>query len=157
MLKERRMFKRYMSLTDMERAIMRWKRVIYLPLALPVLAGCALTPEAKRPETISAIERLERYTSSETSTDALQANEWWHSFGDAEINGLVKELRSESLSLKETRLRIEQTRELAIQAGASRLPTLNGSTDVSLNGSETANGSFNINDAYGLGLSLIHI
>ena len=129
------------------------KGVGFVFVSLPILAGCALTPDAKRPVTISSIERLEGYTSTDVTSDASEPNAWWRAMGDAEINSLVNELRIESLSLKETRLQIEQVRELALQAGSFRLPSVNGSTDISGTGSKPTNGSFDFNDAYGLGLS----
>ena len=80
------------------------KGVGFVFVSLPILAGCALTPDAKRPVTISSIERLEGYTSTDVTSDAPEPNAWWRAMGDAEINSLVNELRIESLSLKELSL-----------------------------------------------------
>ena len=147
------MLNRQMNLLHVKTSPSALRCAVLVFTSLPILAGCALTPDARRPETISSIETLERYSTPETSTDTLQSHGWWHTLGDAEINSLVNELRAESLSLKETRLQIEQVRELAVQAGSFRLPSVNGSTDISGNASQPANGSFGFNDAYGLGVS----
>ena len=83
-----------------------------------------LTPEAERPQTVSSIESLPRYTSSELSTEEAVVDQWWRVIGDAEVNTLVDELRVESFTLKETRLQIEQAQELAAQARAFVFPRL---------------------------------
>ena len=147
------MFERDMHLSPFQAAPTALRPIMLLSISLTVLAGCAHTPDAKRPETISAIESLNRYISSEATLDALDPSQWWRTMGDTEINDLVNELLTESLALKEARMQIEQTRELAIQARAFRLPSVNGSTDISAIGSQPTNGSFNFNDAYGLGVS----
>ncbi len=112
-----------------------------------------LTPEAERPQTVSSIESLPRYTSTELSAEDAVVDQWWRVIGDAEVNTLVDELRVGSFTLKETRLQIEQAQELAAQARAFRLPSVNGAADVSGGGSRTPGSSFDFSDAYGLGLS----
>ena len=130
-------------------------------VSLTILAGCALTPsttltpESIRPQTVTSIEHLEQYTSAELPAEDALVDQWWRTLGDTEIDTLVNELRLNSLTLTETRLQIEQARELAVQARSFRLPSVNGSVDISGNGSRSPSSSFDFNDAYGL--SLIHI
>ena len=134
--------------------------IVVLCLPLTILTGCTLTseatltPEAKRPETVSDIERLERYTSVELPTEeVVVTDQWWRIIGGAEIDTLVDQLRIGSLTLNETRLQIEQARELAVQARSFRLPSINGSADISGSGSRSPNSSFDFSDAYGLALT----
>ena len=99
---------------------------IVMLLCVSLLAGCTvkpqatLTPEARRPQTVSSIESLSQYTTTDLSADEVVADQWWRVIGDAEINTLVDELRVESLTLKETRSQIAQARELALQARSFR-------------------------------------
>ena len=133
--------------------------VILLFISLAILAGCTLkpditlAPEATRPQTVSSIENLPQYTTTDLSAEEVVVDQWWRVIGDAEINTLVDELRVESLTLKETRLQIAQAQELALQARSFRLPSVNGSADVSGNGARTPDSSFDLSDAYGLGIS----
>ena len=132
---------------------------IVMLLCVSLLAGCTvkpqatLTPEARRPQTVSSIESLSQYTTTDLSADEVVADQWWRVIGDAEINTLVDELRVESLTLKETRSQIAQARELALQARSFRLPSVNGSAEISGSGSRSPNSSFDFSDGYGLGLS----
>ena len=132
---------------------------IVLGVSLTILAGCALTPsttltpESIRPQTVTSIEHLEQYTSAELPAEDALVDQWWRTLGDTEIDTLVNELRLNSLTLTETRLQIEQARELAVQARSFRLPSVNGSVDISGNGSRSPSSSFDFNDAYGLSLS----
>ena len=147
------MLKRNQYLSGLKRSPIPIRAILLFSASLQILAGCALTPDASRPDTISAIERLEGYVSAPASTQALESEKWWQAFGSPEIDSLVTELRADSLTLKETRLQVQQARELVVQAHSFRLPSVNGSADISGTGSSPTNSSFNFNDAYGLGLT----
>ncbi|UCG39216.1 MAG: efflux transporter outer membrane subunit [bacterium] len=49
---------------------------------------------------------------------------WWEGFGSAELSALVEEAMQGSLTLRQSLARLEQSRALAVQAGADRLPDL---------------------------------
>ena len=91
-----------MILPPRKPALSNLRHMAALPLSLVMLAGCALTPEAETPQTVSAIENLDRYTSTALSAEEAIADQWWRTIGDTEIDALVHELRAESLTLKKS-------------------------------------------------------
>lgn len=69
------------------------------------------SPEGELPPTFSL------YTS-----EREHPNNWWEEFGDPELNILVQEALSGSLSLKVAWARLKQARSLAVQAGSGLYP-----------------------------------
>ncbi|MCK4911411.1 MAG: efflux transporter outer membrane subunit [Thermodesulfovibrionales bacterium] len=98
------------------------KRLLPIMAVLVVLAGCqpykagGLDPSAGLPliaNTAQAVEDL--YGSSDR---------WWEGFGDNELNRLVEDALAKNLEIKGAAERVLQSREIARQYGASRLPTI---------------------------------
>jgi multidrug efflux system outer membrane protein len=80
---------------------------------------------------------------------------WWESVGSIELNRLISEALAESFTLKEAWARLQQSRALAVQAGADRYPHLEGfaSADLSTQRhAKLASGGSDGDDTYTLGL-----
>ena len=85
--------------------------------ALIHFSGCALTRPT--PNTAPAIPD----TFSETGRFTVQSN-WWLSLNDDELNALIHESLSESLTLRAARSRLDQFGFLVTKSGANAWPTL---------------------------------
>ncbi len=64
----------------------------------------------------------ESYTLYEET--APPPDRWWESFASTELNALIEEALRGNLGLRTSLARLEQSRALAVQAGADRLPDL---------------------------------
>jgi len=111
------------SLTSLTR-LRRWPGRLLLSSAVlfmtAFLFSCAHTgtsktaqPEFSLPETYSLYEGA-----------ALSPDRWWEGFGSDELNALVEKTLAGSLTLKSSLARLQQSRALAVQAGADMLPDL---------------------------------
>jgi NodT family efflux transporter outer membrane factor (OMF) lipoprotein len=108
----------------------RWAASAATVAAALALAGCA---------DMAGIEPQSRLTSSEavglnagagaTQSPAL-ADQWWHGFGDAELDRLVQQALQDNPSLKLARARLERAQSLTEVARAASLPQVNGSFEA---------------------------
>ena len=85
-----------------------------------IISGCSHTPKPEEgkpdiplPETYSVYENTQR-----------APDRWWEEFSSEELNSLVARTISDSLTLKQSFARLQQSRALAVQAGADTLPGL---------------------------------
>jgi NodT family efflux transporter outer membrane factor (OMF) lipoprotein len=97
-------------------------KFIILTIILLLAAACTpfkpqvrQSPEGELPRTFSL------YTA-----EPEPAGRWWEEFNDPDLNALINEALSDNLTLKETWSRLDQTRALAVQAGAALYPDLTG-------------------------------
>lgn len=95
-------------------------------LAVSTLAGCALPtvgPNYRRPATPAAISY--RDTSNQRATARSQvAREWWHDFGDSQLDRLIAEALRENQNLQGALARVEKARALTGEARATYLPAI---------------------------------
>jgi len=62
---------------------------------------------------------------------AAAPDRWWERFGSAELDRLISEALDNSFSIRASLARLKQSRALAVQAGADRLPDLDLKAGVS--------------------------
>jgi NodT family efflux transporter outer membrane factor (OMF) lipoprotein len=67
--------------------------------------------------------------------------QWWHSFDDQQLNGLIKEALANNLSLKTYWARLTQSRAAAIKVGAAMMPSLTGEAGAGVSSTESSNGT----------------
>jgi len=101
--------------------------------AFLLLFGCAVGPNYHRPQ----VNIPDQYRGSETSKQqaAIADLPWWQVFKDERLKMLVQTALANNYDLRIAITRIEQARQIAIQARAQYLPFLN----YSLNGSNGKN------------------
>ncbi len=105
-------------------------------LAALLLAGCASTaPLSESALTVPAAWKGET-REAVASTPARAA--WWQSFGDAQLDTLIREAEANSPSLAQAVARMAQAQALAGQARAALLPSLNASTGAERSGTAGA-------------------
>lgn len=111
----------------------RYLRMLGITL---LFAGCSLTPEYRRPETV-APEQWKNEAPNPDSSE-IPAN-WWKLFGSPELDRLIAEALNNNMDLSAARERIDQFRALAKIAGAPLWPAV------------SAIGSYDYNDSTGSG------
>jgi len=109
---------------------------IILITIVVMLASCSLkpqvreNPEGELPKSFSL-----------TPKEADQPERWWETFQDPELNRLVEQAFSGSLTLKEAWARLKQAQAVTVQAGASLYPDLSLTTGAARTRQRTDNGS----------------
>lgn len=95
---------------------------LLLGLTLTLLSSCALGPDYARPK----IDSPERFRSGPPPENAsLAALPWWEIFKDEKLQRLVREALANNYDLRIAITRMDQARQLAVQAGSQFLPQIN--------------------------------
>jgi len=95
-------------------------------IAALALAGCAVGPDYVRPDAVDATRFKEAPPGWQTAkpADDLPRGEWWKSLGDAELDGLVVQLRNANQDLRAAEAAWRQASALGRQARAQLWPTV---------------------------------
>lgn len=114
--------------------------------ALLLFSGCTLIPLPEH-----EVEMPEAYRQSDGQVQLL--SNWWATFGDEQLNGLVAQALSGNLTIEQAAARLRQAEASAVKSGAARFPSLtgNGSAGTTYTGSRTA--STVTTDNFSLGLT----
>ncbi len=128
---------------------MRFHLFIWILLFnLMVFTGCSpFKPDARPSAPEDLPERFSLYNEKNGPGE-----QWWLNFGSPELNRLIETALADNLSLKETWARLEQSRALAVKAGASRFPDLEGTAGAGTSRSQSASGVSVGHEAYSVGL-----
>lgn len=98
-----------------------------------VLAGCAAQPTG--PGKAPAAPALPaQWTQGSTMAAEGVAQDWWRSFGSAELDNLVEQARRQSLDVAAAAARVRQAAAVARQAGAPLMPEVAASLQFSREG-----------------------
>lgn len=126
-------------------------RIKYLSCAtaLVLTLGCAssaISPQASDPVP------LDSWARGEVSGDVVL--NWLPELANPNIEALLSEALAENFQLAEQRIRLEETRQSVIVAGADRWPTLSAGVDANRRGSNTLGVSTVAATQYGLNANL---
>lgn len=129
------------------------KPFILAAALLPVLVGCALTPDNQRP----AVTMPEQWQAADIigAGTAIVTADWWQRFDSGELNDLMHQALAANLDVAAAMARIEQARASARSAGASRLPAVEAGAAASrshTNGSSRDNSQAELSVGYELDL-----
>ena len=97
-------------------------------LALSVagaLAGCAIGPDYARPD--ARLQLPDQYAAAPLSAAPAVASNWWTLFGDATLDGLVRQALASSPDALIAAARIEEADAVLRQVDAALLPQVDGS------------------------------
>lgn len=92
----------------------RWvrARALSIPIVTAMAAGCVLTPPPQTPDLVIQVSGLDKYRGADAEMPSmLPLEHWWQQVGGATLDQWVEVLRTDSLALKEARLRSVQARE----------------------------------------------
>ena len=124
----------------------------YFFLISIILIMVSCSPFTPREMPDAAGELPETYTLYNGEPDL--SSPWWESVRSVELNRLISDALAESFTLKEAWARLQQSRAVAVQAGADRYPHLTGfaSADLTHRRVASASGGSDGDDTYTLGL-----
>jgi NodT family efflux transporter outer membrane factor (OMF) lipoprotein len=107
-------------------------------LMLLLLGACSLAPPLKVPEipTAVAYKEIGPWTQAQPA-DRLPRDSWWALYGNAELDGLEKQLITGNPTLAASLANYAQARALADQARAGHFPTLGVSAGAERNRAST--------------------
>ncbi len=115
--------------------------------------GCSLTPPAEAPALVTEIRASDSFLLASTSSLAApEVEAWWLAVGGEELDGLVTELRRNSLILNEARLQAEQAREALQIARGQRLPSAATIVEAAATRTRDLSGEYAWSEAYTAGL-----
>ncbi len=102
--------------------------VAIVSCVLALASGCAVGPDYKRP----AMESPAAFRGDASPTNASFADlDWWNVYRDGRLQGLVHEAFTNNYDLRIALARVEQARDLAIQARSEFVPSVNYNASVS--------------------------
>jgi outer membrane protein TolC len=88
------------------------------------ITGCTVGPNYHRPKV--NLQPFHNAPSIETRTASLPApplDQWWTGFDDPELTRIIQRVLAENLDLAASMARVQQSRAVALQAGAQRKPS----------------------------------
>ena len=135
----------------------RLRNLFCLIVALTLLGGCAVGPNYKRP----AVNTPENFRfAEEQGTNSFAELPWWEVFKDPMLQDLVRAALTNNYDLKQAVARVEQSRNLAIEARSAFFPQIGYSGNVgrgrnalynapvTLNGATESSASASLNAAW---------
>ena len=111
---------------------MRRPSSILLVISIPLLAGCAVGPNYKRPQVAVPTQWTVAPTRG-TETKSPETDEWWASFQDPELNSLVERSASRNLDLKLALERVQEARAARGVARSGYFPSIDGAASGTRN------------------------
>jgi NodT family efflux transporter outer membrane factor (OMF) lipoprotein len=118
--------------------------------AVLLLSACATQPVQQTP--VPAAPTQWMHAQNEKTAAFTVTQDWWRSFGSAELDALIAAAQTESLDVAASIARVEQARATAHMAGAALLPELSAGLDAQRVGRLGGNGE-PTGTSYGAGLS----
>lgn len=98
-----------------------------LPLAcLIALSGCAPMATLDKPVALRTADQLASSRIFTETTATWPTNDWWKTYGDAQLNSLIEEALRDSPNLAVAEARLRQAGAMAQVAGAPLLPEVSG-------------------------------
>ena len=95
-----------------------------------VISGCAMQVSREPPATVQRVEAATRYVFDLAPADTVaDTHAWWRQLGGAELDGLVRQLQDQSLSIAAAEARVAQARALTRVARAERRPGVSANVD----------------------------
>src|SRR5467141_2323429 len=111
---------------------MRRPSSILLVISIPLLAGCAVGPNYKRPQAAVPTQWTVAPTRG-TETKSPETDEWWASFQDPQLNSLVERSASRNLDLKLALERVQEARAARGVARSGYFPSIDGAASGTRN------------------------
>jgi NodT family efflux transporter outer membrane factor (OMF) lipoprotein len=103
-------------------------------------------PDERTPMDLPAVYRMD-------GSGTAAPNEWWQAFGDGQLDRLVGRALSGNLSVEQAAARLRQAEATAIEAGADRFPSVNGTADAGTTHQHTDSQGTVTTDDYSLGMA----
>ncbi len=105
------------------------RKMISLSLCALLMTSCSLVPEYQRPQV--EMPAAHAWSEGNAPSNVQAASTWWASFGSTELNTLIDAALANNTDVLAGIQRIAQARATLKIAGATLLPTANGSAGAS--------------------------
>lgn len=115
-----------------------------------LLVGCSQIPDYERP----VVQTPSRWSDVQEQSPTLIAYEWWRSFGSEYLNAMMDKALENNTDLRAGIQRIEQARASLKIAGASLLPSVDGTSGASRSKSNPASGNSSYSTSLSAGVSV---
>lgn len=108
-------------------------RLLTPALLTALLAGCAVGPDYRRPDTAlpQSFAEAPAAANAEAAPPAAIQQDWWTLFGDATLNELVQKALVYNTDLQAAVARVEEAQGLLREAGAAQWPQVNAQLGTS--------------------------
>ncbi len=106
------------------------RAVIALACASLTIAGCAAIPKTTATQKVRDARDFAAERSFTAPATQWPAQEWWHAYGDPQLDALIEEALRDSPTLASAQARILKAQSLAQQANAALWPTLSGNASL---------------------------
>jgi NodT family efflux transporter outer membrane factor (OMF) lipoprotein len=125
-----------MNLTSKQRTTLRPAFLALLTLAL---AGCAVGPDYRRPSVnvSTSFKQMAGWKQAQPG-DTRARGAWWQGYNDAELTGLLEQVRISNQNVAEYRAAYEKARALVQAATAGYFPTVSASAGNTRSGGNTS-------------------
>jgi NodT family efflux transporter outer membrane factor (OMF) lipoprotein len=90
------------------------------------LAGCAPIPVGDAPATLKSMDQLASARSFAEPSANWPRNDWWKTYGDAQLDSLIEEALRDSPNLAIAQARLRQAGAITQMAGAPLMPEVTG-------------------------------
>jgi outer membrane protein, multidrug efflux system len=111
---------------------MRRLRSTLLVISIPLLAGCAVGPNYKRPQA-TVPSQWTVATTRGTETKSPETDAWWASFQDPELNSLVERSVKQNLDLQLALERVQEARAARGVIRSGYFPSIDGAASATRN------------------------
>ena len=108
---------------------LRWTLLVIL---IPLLGGCAVGPNYKRPQ-VAVPSQWTVAATRGTETKSAETDEWWASFQDPELNSLVERSAKQNLDLQLALERVQEARAARGVARSGYFPSIYGAASGTRN------------------------
>lgn len=126
------------------------KKIVIIPFAALILASCSLTPDYQPP----TVKMPPAWGEAQTQANNDLASDWWKSFDSPELNTLMQLARQKNTDLLAGIQRVEQARASLKIAGASLIPSIDGSSEASRSKINPASGKGNYSSSLSAGVNI---
>ena len=111
---------------------MRRLRSPLFVISIPLLAGCAVGPNYKRPQ-VAVPNQWTVAPTRGTSAKPIERGEWWSSFQDAELSSLIERAVGGNLDLKLALERVQEARSARGIARSGYFPSVDATASATRN------------------------
>jgi outer membrane protein TolC len=96
-------------------------------LSLALASGCAQIPQLDPPPAMRKVDELGSSNSFAAPVGAWPGDQWWHAYGDPQLDALIEQALNSAPDLELARARLKAAAAQVQGAGATRLPEVTGS------------------------------
>jgi NodT family efflux transporter outer membrane factor (OMF) lipoprotein len=105
-------------------------RLTLLAVSLVLASGCAQIPRLDPPPAMKKVDELGSANSFAVIVAAWPSDQWWHIYGDIQLNALIDEALKNAPDLDIAQARLKAAAAQVQGAGASRLPAVSASAEI---------------------------